>query len=276
MKVIFLDIDGTLTEPGKNTPPDSAVLAIRKAREAGNKVFLCTGRNYGMLKPLLAYEFDGLIASSGGYVEVGGEVIYNRPFTEDETVQVMGVLAENGIFRTVECKDGSFTDYGLKEFLRAHAGENGNSELLRWREQIESSLGIRPMGEYEEQPVYKVVLMALSMEALKNVKKTLDPASFNVCIQEANGQSVYNGELISSCYDKGQAVKRVCEYLGCPIEDSYGFGDSMNDLEMVEAVGTSVVMENGSEMLKKMADLVAPAYDQDGILKAFEICKLIG
>lgn len=273
-KVIFLDIDGTLTEPGKNIPPVSAVAAIRKAREAGNKVFLCTGRNYGMLKPLLAYEFDGLIASSGGYVEVDGELIYNRPFSDDETDRVMEVLSENGIFRTIECKDGSYTDDGLKDFLREHAEEGGNSELLRWREQIESSLGIRPMGEYEDQPIYKVVLMALSMEALENVKKTMDKR-FNVCIQEANGQSVYNGELISSRYDKGQAVKRVCEHLGIPVEDSYGFGDSMNDLEMVEAVGTSVVMENGAEALKAMADMVAPAYDKDGIWKAFETCGLM-
>ena len=35
-KVIFLDIDGTLTEPGCNEPPGSAVRAIEKAREQGH------------------------------------------------------------------------------------------------------------------------------------------------------------------------------------------------------------------------------------------------
>ncbi len=48
MKLIFLDIDGTLTEAGLNTPPESALKAIGKAREKGNKVFLCSGRNIGM------------------------------------------------------------------------------------------------------------------------------------------------------------------------------------------------------------------------------------
>lgn len=42
-KAIFLDIDGTLTEPGTNVPPASALEAIRRAQEAGNYVFLCTG-----------------------------------------------------------------------------------------------------------------------------------------------------------------------------------------------------------------------------------------
>lgn len=61
MKLIFVDIDGTLTMPGENVPPDSALAAIRKTQELGNKVFLCTGRNPDMLKPLLKYNFDGVV-----------------------------------------------------------------------------------------------------------------------------------------------------------------------------------------------------------------------
>ena len=44
-KLIFLDIDGTLTEPGKNIPPASAVEAVCRARKNGHKVVLCSGRN---------------------------------------------------------------------------------------------------------------------------------------------------------------------------------------------------------------------------------------
>ena len=67
-KLIFLDIDGTLTEPGKNVPPASAVEAVRRARERGHRVLLCSGRNYGMLYPVLQFGFDGLAASAGGYI----------------------------------------------------------------------------------------------------------------------------------------------------------------------------------------------------------------
>ena len=58
MKLIFVDIDGTLVEPGSNTPPESAVAAIRAAQAKGNKVFLCTGRNPAMLSPLLKFLTD--------------------------------------------------------------------------------------------------------------------------------------------------------------------------------------------------------------------------
>ena len=48
-KLLFLDIDGTLTEPGYNVPPASALDAIRKAQKNGHKVYLCSGRNKAML-----------------------------------------------------------------------------------------------------------------------------------------------------------------------------------------------------------------------------------
>ena len=68
MKLIFIDIDGTLTIPGENVPPDSALTAIRAAQAKGNKVFLCTGRNPDMLSPLLAYKFDGYVGCGGPLV----------------------------------------------------------------------------------------------------------------------------------------------------------------------------------------------------------------
>ena len=52
-KLVFLDIDGTLTIPGSNVPPPGALEAIRLARAAGHVVVLCSGRNLGMLSPLL-------------------------------------------------------------------------------------------------------------------------------------------------------------------------------------------------------------------------------
>ena len=47
-KLIFLDVDGTLTPAGTNVPPQSALDAIRAARNNGHRVFLCTGRNPAM------------------------------------------------------------------------------------------------------------------------------------------------------------------------------------------------------------------------------------
>ncbi len=61
-KLIFFFFFFTLTVPGKNVPPPSAIAAVRRAREKGHKAVLCSGRNYGMLFPVLQFGFDGLAA----------------------------------------------------------------------------------------------------------------------------------------------------------------------------------------------------------------------
>ncbi|MDO4961322.1 MAG: HAD family hydrolase [Eubacteriales bacterium] len=274
-KAIFLDIDGTLTVPGQNVPPDSALEAIRKARAAGNYVFLCSGRNYSMLKPLLKYPFDGFIASSGGYVAVGDKVIYDCPMPKEQSETVTELLKNNNIFKTVECRDGSYTDEEFKEFLKktASADGTGNSELLRWRQQVEKSLDIRPMSEYKGQPVYKFVVMAPNEDDLLETARVL-AEELNVQIMGSVQGAYINGEIIGKDFDKGTAVRCVCSYLDIPIGDSVGFGDSMNDREMLETVGISVCMENGTEAMKEISDVICPAVDKDGLYAGFEKCGL--
>lgn len=273
-KLIFLDIDGTLTEPGKNTPPDSALAAIRRARANGHRVVLCTGRNYGMLSPLLQYGFDGLAGSGGGYIECHGTVVYDCPMTSEQQKQAMAVLKDNGVFRTIEGKNGSYTDEGFKDFLRENAGINGNSELLRWREQIEAALGNGPMERYDGEPIYKIVFMCRSSEDLLEPKRQLE-STFNFCIQDADQYGIINGELINKAFNKGTAVMRLCKYLHISQEDTIAFGDSMNDLEMLQAARLGICMDNGSPVLKEAADMICPAVLEDGLYKAFEKLGLI-
>lgn len=272
MKLIFLDIDGTLTTPGSNEPPQSALDAIKAAQQKGHKVFLCSGRNPGMLSPLLKFGFDGVVASAGGYVTVGDEVIYDMPMTKEESELAVEKLHETGVFCTIECRDGAFGDEDLGSFLESNAGSDGkgNSEIERWRKALAGSLNIRPMGEYDGAPVYKVVVMCLHPEQLEPAKKVLED-KYNFVMQEITDPAhrCINGELINRKYDKGRGILRICEHLGVPIEDTIGFGDSMNDLEMIETVGTSVCMANGAEALKKISDIVCPSVEEDGMAKAF-------
>ncbi len=274
-KIIFLDIDGTLTEPGKNVPPESARRAVSRARAAGHLVFLCSGRNYDMLSPLLAYSFDGVIASSGGYILCGEELIYDCPMTGEQQRSALDILRKNGVFCTVECADGSYTDEGFKDFLRKHAGQGSNSEMLRWREQIESTLHIRPMSEYKGQPVYKMVLMAESRQQLSEPQRVL-AEDFFFSIPKDEKFGYVNAELVNRKFDKGKGVRRVCQHMGIHLKDSIGFGDSVNDREMLETVGLSVCMANGSDEMKALADEVCPAVTEDGLWKAFRAHGLCG
>lgn len=271
-KLIFLDIDGTLTPAGSNIPPSSALDAIRKARAKGHKILLCTGRNPDMLAPVLKYGFDGAVGCGGGYVFANDEVLYNCPMTEEQLKTGMELLGKNGVFRTIEAKDATFGDEDLAEFLQ-EAGE-GNSELVRWRKALAQELNIKPMSQYDGRPIYKIVFMCKTKEQLEPARRALEK-DFNFVVQDVAAHNCLNGELVNRKFDKGKGVRIVADYYGFDIKDTIGFGDSMNDLEMIETVGTSVCMDNGSPLLKQKSKMVCPSVDNDGLAKAFEQLGLV-
>ena len=266
-KLVFVDIDGTLTPPGSNVPPESALRAVRKARAAGHKVLLCTGRNPAMLAPVLAFGFDGAVASGGGYVFCGDRVLFDCPMTAEQQEKALRLFAENGVYRTIEARDASYCDDGMGEFLERISG--GNSELLRWRKALEQDLGILPVRLYDGRPVYKIVFMCEKREQLEPARKALEK-EFNFLIQDVSDGSYVNGELVNRRFDKGSGVRLAAEHLGFAKEDCIGFGDSMNDLEMIQNVGVSVCMANGSPTLMKQCSMVCPSVEEDGLAAAFE------
>ena len=271
-KLIFLDIDGTLTPAGSNTPPESAMKAIKAAQKNGHLVFLCTGRNPAMLAPVLALGFEGAVAAAGGYVFAGDEVLFDCPMTPEQFETGMRLLKENGVFRTIEAKDATWGDEDLGDFL-ANAGE-GNSELVRWRKALAEELNILPMREYDGRPVYKIVFMCTEAEQLQPARDALEK-DYKFVVQDVAAHHCLNGELINRNFDKGKGVRIVAAHYGIAIEDTIGFGDSMNDLEMIETVGTSVCMDNGSPKLKEVSDIVCPGVDADGLAIAFAELGLV-
>lgn len=267
-KVIFLDIDGTLAEPGHSEPPASAIEAVRKAQAAGNLVFLCSGRNYGMLSSFLEYGFDGVVASAGGYILCGENVIYDCPMTDAQRIKTMDTLTESGLCWIAECRDEAYASDSFKAFVEKDVDEQVSSEFLRWREFVKKTFSIRSIEEYRNQLVYKFVATSPSMKRLDAPRKALEEEVL-FCIQDVS-HGVVNLELINRKFNKGTAVRKVCEYLQIPVSDSVGFGDSMNDKEMLETAGLSICMENGSEAVKRIADEVCPKVTEDGIWKAFQ------
>ena len=271
-KCVFLDIDGTLTPAGSNHPPESAMKAIRAAQAKGHRIFLCTGRNPDMLAPVLAYGFDGAVACGGGRVFAGDRVLYDCPMPDADRDVALKLLKDNGVFRTIEAVDATYGDEDLGDFL-AQAGE-GNSELVRWRKALAEQLNIRPMATYDGRPIYKVVFMCLEAGQLVPAREALEDR-YHFVVQDVAAHNCLNGEIINKAFDKGRGVRIVADAFGFDIADTVGFGDSMNDLEMIETVATSVCMDNGSPALKARSGLVCPAVEEDGLAWAFEKLGLV-
>ena len=61
---------------------------------------------------------------------------------------------------------------------------------------------------------------------------------------------------------KGSAVKRLAEILSVDIKDTYAAGDEQNDISMIKAAGCGIAMVNGTDLVKKSADVIT-TYDND-------------
>lgn len=271
-KLIFLDVDGTLTPPGGYEPPASALRAIKRARELGHKVFLCSGRNYCMLEPLFKYGFDGCIASCGGQVYAWNKLLYDCPFTEEQKSRVLELFGQNGVYVTIEGSDASFYDEEPMRILSDN--RDRKAHILDMIKAVWVDLGARPMPEYDGSPAYKMVFVCHSEGQIAPALTELSEGLMFI-VHDFSEPDLKFGEVINRRSNKGNGVGLLAEHIGFDIADTVGFGDSMLDLELIETVGTGVCMANGSPKLKEKSDLVCPAVDADGIEWAFRELGLI-
>ena len=65
--------------------------------------------------------------------------------------------------------------------------------------------------------------------------------------------------------DKGDALKAVAGKLGVDINDTYAFGDGLNDVCMMKAAGHGIAMGNGQDLTKQAAEYITSDINEDGV-----------
>ena len=82
IKIVFTDIDGTLFSHRTHHVPESAIAAIKKLQAKGIKVFLCSGRNFYLIRKTGILDMvkpDGLVTMNGSNAIIDGNIIYRYP-----------------------------------------------------------------------------------------------------------------------------------------------------------------------------------------------------
>ncbi|HEY3410338.1 MAG TPA: Cof-type HAD-IIB family hydrolase [Propionicimonas sp.] len=269
-KAVFLDVDGTLVND-RGLVPDSARRAVREARANGHRVFLCTGRSPAELWPELTdIGFDGLIAASGAFVEVGPEVLLHRCLTRSEVDHVLGFFAARHINFYFQANDGIYADSDVRDLLRRLiAGSVTDVEVLA---ELESGLfgfvdaikvGVDPYVPFITKVIYlfsDVTLDELRVEFAD---------TFDVIPSSVPLFGPTSGEMMLPGVNKATGIDVLLAHVGVDRADTLAIGDSYNDLEMLQHVGVGVAMGGAPEAVKAIADEVTAAVDEDGIRLSF-------
>ena len=265
-KLIFLDIDGTLIATPMSGPTPVVRQAVRQARANGHLAFLCTGRNLPIIgAEILDIGFDGVIASAGAYVAVGGEVLRDRLLPETLVQECLNVFHGFGMFCRLETPEGVYIDEQMEELLRAAAPDPRNSELIRMQKEFESFIAVRHYADYPRRGAYKMCFTSTGPEAIEKAKQALGGRFEFVVHPFVSSTSCFNGEIIPRGTDKGDALELVCRRFGASTQNAIAFGDSMNDAAMLERAGVAVAMGNACEELKAIADVICEDAHHDGV-----------
>ena len=96
-RAIFLDIDGTLIPFGAEAPCEQDRTALLRARAAGHKVLINTGRSSGFLPPVLrtADYLDGFLCGCGTQLIIGGKTLFKQEIPREALRQVLAYFLES-------------------------------------------------------------------------------------------------------------------------------------------------------------------------------------
>lgn len=274
-KLLFFDIDGTLAMPGY-PPAEDTVRAIRVARAAGHRAFLCTGRGEHMVSDDIAgIGFDGGIYHAGGRAVLDGRVIYENHADPSMLEEVLPLIRENSIFYSIETTEGDFASAFDRKALAETDLSGANTELVRMIETVFLSRE-NTLSDYRGQGIYKVFSFVRRLADFEKIRDALGEKYLAVSFENLGSDMVLTAcEVSRKDINKGKALEGVCAFLGADVKDTVAFGDSMNDMAMMKAAGLSVAMGNAEPRILEAADVVCESCMEAGIARQLERMGLV-
>ena len=272
-KHIFIDIDGTLVGYDAKIPP-SALAALKQAQRNGHKIIIATGRQRAQIYPdlLAAMDFDGIIASTGAYVECSGRAVYESLIEGDDLRAMIDYFEREGICYLLMTRDELYADETFGKIVLPYMREAGYSEEL-----IQGAYGhvivtdkTRGVRGVEKSSYF------LSQKTTAQMSRELNDRFYVVDYSVGNLKTeLFFGEITLAGVNKGSGILRYLEAAGASVEDTVAIGDSGNDIDMIDLCAVGVAMGNATDKIKTAADYVTTDVDKDGIYNAFKHLGLI-
>ena len=277
-KIIFLDVDGTIVDYD-NHIPDSAREAIRKARENGHLVYVCTGRSKAeMPDEIWNIGFDGMIGGNGSYVEHKGQILLHQLIPYETAKRVVDWLEARGLEFYLESNNGLFASRNFREVarptLRTYALGKGASEDQVLHMEAEDALhGLIYDGNLYRDDLNKISFILHSYQDHLDSKEAFPELKAGTW--GGRGEEALFGDLGVKDINKAYAVDLILDHLDADRTDTIAVGDAKVDIPMLQACQIGVAMGNGGPEILAVADLITDDVGQDGLYKAFEKLNLL-
>ncbi|MFD1018005.1 Cof-type HAD-IIB family hydrolase [Thalassobacillus hwangdonensis] len=254
-KIAFFDIDGTLLDHDKKLSQET-IDTIKQLQEKGVYCAIATGRAPFMFEPIREkLGIDSFISFNGQYVVFEGEVIYENPLEKEKLEALYKEAARTGhpmVFMNHEEMKASTDDH---PFINESLG----SLYFDHPDKDEAF--------FEKGKIYQSLLFCEGDE-IETYRADHEGFDFIRWHQ-------YSCDVLPGGGSKAEGIKKMVEAAGLRIEDSYAFGDGLNDKEMLQEAGTGVAMGNAAPEVKALADYVTDDVAERGLVKAIHEVGLL-
>lgn len=256
IKAVFLDFDGTVFSHASACIPASTYEAVRKLRENGIKVFLCTGRAFAEFYDfdLTDFKLDGRILSNGQMVfDENDELIYECSIQGELKDRVISLFKEKRFPMYMVTRDDIFLN-------------DVNETVLTVQDAVSS--GIPRIKEYEGEDVCMVSAFFNCEEDIQTIYELKDLA-------EITWWHIGAVDIVPKGISKANGIDQVCKRYGILQSETMGIGDGENDIGMLQHCAIGIAMGNAADNTKKSADYVTDDIDEDGVYNALKHYGLI-
>lgn len=253
-KIFFFDIDGTLVDSHTHIVPQSTIDTLHALHEAGHILCIATGRS---LESLLSGSFDKLI-DWDIYLCNNGQAIYNHEKKCIHMVPIPQHAVDACLAKAKELHSPVLV-MGEINRITMEADENVIASANFFNEVIP------PVLPYDGSPVIMMIAYG--------------PYGYDyhdyADIEELTfipGQSNYS-DVVLKGFNKHIGIQFVLEHY--KMKDYIAFGDSLNDMEMIEHASVGVAMGNACQELKNIAHMISKDVAHDGIQHALTTLNII-
>ena len=261
-KLLFFDIDGTLitNDPRRLLPP-SAKEAIKRARAAGHKTFINTGRVFVNIEEFIKDAgFDGYVCGCGTHIILDEKELLHFTPEKERCVEVAEKARECHMLALFEqakqtCYDKTVWGKDYREVL---------DYFIAMKRKLVDDI-------YSPEFLFDK-FAAWYYDDNDRLREFLDYISADFVPIKREGNFY---ECVPVGYSKATGIRFLINLFSVEEEDCYAFGDSNNDIEMLSAVGHSVAMGESSPELAACASYQTDTVENDGLKKAMEHFHLI-
>lgn len=274
-KLIAIDIDGTLLN-SKSELTERTIDVLKRASEKGIYIVLTSGRMTSVVnefcKKIGADKF--LIAENGASIVdmQKGEIIYKRYIPKEVVLDVVDICEENNIYYMVYTNKELIVR-NLKHmalfFYKQNYNPNARLEThiagRSYIEDLEDDF-TKIMICDEDRAVYNSIVNKLNkIEAIDvTTIPHVSTKTLTVGTEEKTISYIY-ADIAAKDTNKWSAIEVLINVLGIKPEEVIAIGDNINDIQMIQNAGLGVAMENGSPVVKEIANVIAPSNDEDGV-----------